>query len=548
MRRLGTLSCALVTILLWTSVAVRTQPVTPGTIALLVEHGSSPAILPRLIEGLKDTRAPVRAAAARVILVLGLRSLTPAILDALEAEADAETAAEMFRVAAQFGSAALDARLLGVLKRFDRTTGFTPHALAAVRGAAALDYLQHLPQDRDGDGYRGAFIRVALREDAARLSELGSRGLRDADARLFNAVLIAIEDSDSPVSEALLDAGLAETASEEIRLSVVQHLFRAWDGTQPNAERMRKALIEAHPRLTKASQPEGIVAAELVGRLAGNAPRTDPEWQKLLADPSREAGWLLGSPGGRALLTDGELVVVSRALGGDPKDLRRPTAGPPARSGSRPATNSGSPLMRTVSGYPPGYMTAVFSATGCNVDKAWKGDVGAAFAEITLRPDGRPRHVRPVGPQASPECMHASRILFMTYTADVGRVVADDQRDLAVVPFSSGLAACEDAPSGTVPPPTRLWQGRVDPPKKIKDVRPVYPPTAQADRVQGSVVLESIISPAGCITAARVIETVDPRLDWSALRAVIGWRFTPTHLNGHPVTVIMTVKIEFALK
>ena len=93
--------------------------------------------------------------------------------------------------------------------------------------------------------------------------------------------------------------------------------------------------------------------------------------------------------------------------------------------------------------------------------------------------------------------------------------------------------------------PIRVGQN-VAPPKKIKDVRPVYPPIAQSAHVQGVVILETTIGPDGRVQDARVLRSI-PLLDAAALEAVRQWEFTPTTLNGQPVPVIMTVTVNFTL-
>lgn len=95
--------------------------------------------------------------------------------------------------------------------------------------------------------------------------------------------------------------------------------------------------------------------------------------------------------------------------------------------------------------------------------------------------------------------------------------------------------------------PQSIGSGRIQPPKKIKDVKPIYPPSAQNDRVSGVVVLESVISTSGCVAEARVLRSADTRLDWAALRAVLQWQFTPTLLNGNPTLIIMSVTVNFQL-
>jgi TonB family protein len=88
--------------------------------------------------------------------------------------------------------------------------------------------------------------------------------------------------------------------------------------------------------------------------------------------------------------------------------------------------------------------------------------------------------------------------------------------------------------------------GNIRTPTKIKDVKPVFPPDAHAARVQGVVILETVIDDQGNIANARVLRSI-PMLDSAALSAVSQWQFTPTLLNGNPVGVIMTVTVNFTL-
>jgi len=80
----------------------------------------------------------------------------------------------------------------------------------------------------------------------------------------------------------------------------------------------------------------------------------------------------------------------------------------------------------------------------------------------------------------------------------------------------------------------------------VVDVRPVYPPLAQAGRVEGTVVLEAVINERGTIERIKVLRSV-PLLDAAAVDAVRQWRYTPTLLNGVPVGVLMTIYITFSV-
>jgi len=87
--------------------------------------------------------------------------------------------------------------------------------------------------------------------------------------------------------------------------------------------------------------------------------------------------------------------------------------------------------------------------------------------------------------------------------------------------------------------------GRIMPPKKIKDVQPVYPALAQSARVSGEVTIEATIGPDGKVIDAKVVRSI-PLLDEAALTAVRQWEYLPTMLNGVPVPVVVTVTINFA--
>lgn len=95
-------------------------------------------------------------------------------------------------------------------------------------------------------------------------------------------------------------------------------------------------------------------------------------------------------------------------------------------------------------------------------------------------------------------------------------------------------------------PPLRIG-GAIKEPKKIKDVRPVYPPEAQEARVVGIVILEILVDEQGMVSEARVIRPV-AMLDEAARDAVMQWQFTPTVVNGHAAPVIMTVTVNFTLQ
>lgn len=93
--------------------------------------------------------------------------------------------------------------------------------------------------------------------------------------------------------------------------------------------------------------------------------------------------------------------------------------------------------------------------------------------------------------------------------------------------------------------PIRLHAG-MQPPRKLTHVDPIYPQIAQSARIEGTVILETVIGVDGHVTAVRVLRSI-PLLDQAAMDAVKRWSFTPTLLNGTPVPIAMTVTVRFAL-
>ena len=95
--------------------------------------------------------------------------------------------------------------------------------------------------------------------------------------------------------------------------------------------------------------------------------------------------------------------------------------------------------------------------------------------------------------------------------------------------------------------PMRIDGRFVEPPRKLRDVKPVYPPILFQQGVTGTVGLEIVITRSGCVSGVSVLRSVAGAMDLAALRAVSGWLFTPTVLDGKPVPVIMTVTVSFTI-
>lgn len=114
-----------------------------------------------------------------------------------------------------------------------------------------------------------------------------------------------------------------------------------------------------------------------------------------------------------------------------------------------------------------------------------------------------------------------------------------------------GFGTKIDAAPPPPPPPAEKVPvrpgGKIEEPRKIKYVAPIYPQIALSARVEGTVIIEAIIGEDGRVKQAHALRPA-PLLEDAALTAVRQWVFTPTRLNGEPVPVVMTVTVTFRLQ
>jgi protein TonB len=80
----------------------------------------------------------------------------------------------------------------------------------------------------------------------------------------------------------------------------------------------------------------------------------------------------------------------------------------------------------------------------------------------------------------------------------------------------------------------------------VRKVQPVYPPLARSARIQGTVVLQAVISKQGMIENLTTV-TGHPMLVQAAVDAVRQWRYRPYMLNGEPVEVETQITVNFSL-
>lgn len=108
-------------------------------------------------------------------------------------------------------------------------------------------------------------------------------------------------------------------------------------------------------------------------------------------------------------------------------------------------------------------------------------------------------------------------------------------KETITVRESRALLPTQLKPSTAERQPVRVG-GNVRAPRKVQDVRPVYPASMREAGLTGDVPIEAVIGRDGAVLLVRVLSAqAHPDFAIAAVDAVRQWRFTPTLLNGVPV-------------
>jgi TonB family protein len=442
-------------------------------------------------------------------------------------------------------------------------------AVLYLRGSAAL------PQARVAGSRLGAPVRSTIAEWIGRnqpeqfpaaIAEL-IRDLPDAATVPF-AAIVAMTVRQTP---AALDPVVTAFAAAASRAAWREFLNRLSADADADARVVAKGVASSNASVREATlwfllsdaAPAGVAENHQVQESLATARQDDTEWavfgRDLLSRRLGKRGTVDGSgaiarfgPNNRAdalglssfpELTDAERsasqTLLPNQVGGPPPPKKRP-----ANVGEIPKRVG--PMTRTLPSITPGLLGSLLAAVGCTPTSDLEAFGGA---RVTYRPDGRPRAIALDTTTLRASCQPVVAVLSRLTVALPEEPVLEGESQWLFMPMDRDGITCADADvdvfRGDVEP---VSAGKITVPRKIKDVRPVYPTAMQQARISGVVVLESVLTPTGCVARARVLRSVALGLDIAAMRAVSRWRFTPTLVDGVPVPVIMTVTVNFTLQ
>jgi len=108
-----------------------------------------------------------------------------------------------------------------------------------------------------------------------------------------------------------------------------------------------------------------------------------------------------------------------------------------------------------------------------------------------------------------------------------------------------GIPSAVRPPAPNLRRPVRVG-GNIKAPRLISRVEPDYPTIARISRIEGDVIIDSIIDDKGNVVQMHLVSG-PALLHGPAMNALSQWRYEPTLLNGEPVPVEFRVVVSFRL-
>jgi TonB family protein len=121
----------------------------------------------------------------------------------------------------------------------------------------------------------------------------------------------------------------------------------------------------------------------------------------------------------------------------------------------------------------------------------------------------------------------------------------DDQPDPGAEALNAGLVGGNKQPSAPAAP--LPVGGDVKQAKLISSVPPQYPALAKNQHVSGNVLVDALIDANGRVTTMKVVSG-PTLLHQAAMDSLKQWKYQPASLDGKPVSMHLTVTIQFRLQ
>lgn len=84
-------------------------------------------------------------------------------------------------------------------------------------------------------------------------------------------------------------------------------------------------------------------------------------------------------------------------------------------------------------------------------------------------------------------------------------------------------------------------------PHRVFTPGPEYDDKARKKKIQGTVILSTVVTNEGTTADIKVVRTLTPGLDQQAIKAVSRWKFEPVVQDGKTCPMKINVEVEFRL-
>jgi TonB family protein len=471
--------------------------------------------------GLLSPNPRVRGVAARVMNVRRVVALLDHLRVALDREHDPDAAREEARAVVMLGGTRDVDRALFASDKFGRRLDTVIAVSAARLGTkSAIDAYFASLQKREIDGV--AFFRTALWGHPQDATALGTRLLEAKDKDGFGQLLFALRDEPREllnlqvITEALNDD---DDDEDELRIETAWYLVNRGVASTSKLDPAFKPLI-ADLRI-KSERLDGIVALELLRRMAGLS-RTSTDGFRAALGSSRLAQVRIALAPRRLFnnyLNDQEKLLL---FNGAPLPERVAESGPV-------------PFV-VPSGLPSGASEAVMRAVSCSAD--WLGK-----ARLTVDLTGRVTTLDLAQVTTTDGCRRALDILVRLSLVSNEYVTAPFEiADVSLV-HARKAAVCFDEGPQSIRLGKVFGRSNFRFPRTKNAPPPNLPEGTKHSATE--VVIEAVITPTGCVRAARVIKGAgNPVVDTAALKAVSQWTFEPAHMDADPAEITMQLHVD----
>jgi TonB family protein len=515
---------------------------------LVHEKGDLQALL---AQALQQTDPLVRATAARVANVREVKTLLPALKDALAVEKDGTAAREELRAIVMLGDDADVDLAITTAAKWPASMEDALVASVSRRGSSAIPIyigkLRPLPNP-----VSSRFFKHAFWGHSGLIPSTASRILGHADDRGWRALLTALKDSAIALNPDVLSASF-ESKSEPIRADSVWYVADGY-AFQPSAipPRVREALAVEHAL----SSDREDFGRELLLRMLGGERKDDPRWLRWIE--SREADALLRqNKQVLEYLTNREYTIAHNRCGMQPVACDLPAQLPTHQIRSTPIAPPPFLLPEVL---PSGLASAVVDGMRCRGE--WLG-----IATVSVDPAGRVQSVNARQVRTAPGCEKTIATLLKLSLANNTSIMSPLSGPILLVRSSGDLPCLDEPPPGPAAADavdkgetsiadfadngTVVVSGDVTAPVVTHRVEPQFP--RGVIHMMGpnhfvTIVMEAVISKQGCIRSINVTEQSPyPELNGAALMALSQWRFKPGTLNDVPVDVVFHLTVRFAV-